>query len=57
MTLSINTILKIWETLITTIIITITREVQYDLEYNYHTQNMGNADFDYNYYNHPRGPI
>ena len=46
MTLSITTILKIWGTLIMTIIITITREFQYDFEYNYHTQNMGNIDYD-----------
>ena len=47
MTLSITTILKIWGMLTTTIIITITREYQYDIEYNYHTPNMGNVDDDY----------
>ena len=54
MTLSITTILKIWGTLIMTLIITITREFQYDFEYNYQTQNMGNVDYDYNDY--MRGP-
>ena len=54
---TITTILKIWGMLITTIIITITHEVQYDFEYNYHTQNMGNIDYEYNYYNHLRVPI
>ena len=48
MTLSIITILKIWGTLISTTIITITCEYQYDLEYNYHTQNMENVDDEYN---------
>ena len=52
MTLNINTILKIWGTLILTTIITIIRDVRNDFEYNYHTQNMGNVDFDYNYYSH-----
>ena len=33
MTLSITTILKIWGTLMMTIIITINREFQYDFEY------------------------
>ena len=46
MTLSITTILRIWGTLIMAIIITINREFQYDFEYNYHTQNMGNVDDD-----------
>ena len=57
MTLSITTILRIWGTLIMTIIITINCEFQYDFEYSYHTQNMGNVDDDYNYYNQPRVPI
>ena len=35
MALSIITILKIWGTLISTTIITITRKYQYDLEYKY----------------------
>ena len=52
-----TTILKTWRTLITTIIITITSEVQYDLEYNYHTYNMAKVDCEYNYYNHLRVPI
>ena len=52
MTLNINTIPKIWGTLILTTTITIIRDVQNDFEYNYHTQNMGNVDFDYNYYSH-----
>ena len=45
---TIATMLKIWGTLIMTIIITITHKFQYDFEYNYHTQNMGNVDYDYN---------
>ena len=57
LSMTITTILKIWGTLIMTIIITITCEFQYDSEYNYHTQNMGNVDYDYNYYNRPRVPI
>ena len=57
MTSSITTILKIWGTLIMNIIITITCEFQYDFEDNYHTQNMGNVEYDYNYYNHPRVSI
>ena len=57
LSMTITTILKIWGTLIMTIIITITRKFQYDFEYNYHTQNMGNIDYDYNYYNQPRVPI
>ena len=48
-----NYILRIWGTLIMTIIITINREFQYDFEYNYHTQNMGNVDDYYIYYNQP----
>ena len=48
MSLSIITILKIWGMLISTTIITITREYQYDLENNYHTQNMENIDDEYN---------
>ena len=48
MTSSIITILKIWGTLILTTIITITRECQYNLEYNYHTQKMENIDDEYN---------
>ena len=57
MTLSKTTILRIWGSLIMTVIITINREFQYDFEYNYHTQNMGNVDDDYNYYNQQRVPI
>ena len=57
MTLSITTILEIWQTLIMNIIITIICECLYDFEYKYNTQNMGNIDYDYNYYNHARGPI
>ena len=47
LSITITTILKIWGTLIMTVIITITRKFQYDFEYNCHTQNMGNIDYDY----------
>ena len=57
LSMTITTILKIWGTLIMTIIISITHKFQYDFEYNYHTQNMGNIDYDYNYYNQPQVPI
>ena len=57
LSMTITTILKIWGTLIMTIIITITCKFQYDFEYNYHTQNMGKVDYDYNCYNQPRVPI
>ena len=48
MTSNIITILKIWATLILTTIITVTRECQYNLEYNYDTQKMENVDDKYN---------
>ena len=47
-----TTILKTWRTLIT-----ITSNIQYDLEYNYNTYNMAKVDYEYNYYNHLRVPI
>ena len=52
MTLNINKIIKMGRTLILSTIITITRAVRNDFKYNCHTQNMGNVDFEYNYYNH-----